>query len=398
MTEQPVARLRLRKNEQRRVEAGHLWVFSNEIDTAVTPLKGLVAGAPVVLESVSGKFLGHGYANSSSLICARVTSSNKSRPFSASLLRDRINDALLLRQRLYSEPYYRLVFGEGDYLPGLVVDRYNTVLVVQITTAGMECFKDELVDCLSQLDGVEAIYLRNDGNIRELEQLPLYTEWAYGEEPEALQIRENGLEFRVSAELGQKTGWFYDHRDSRAVLRSWVKGKRVLDVYSYIGGFGLNAAQAGASEVLAIDASAAAVQLANENAKLNKLESTFTAQAGDAVESMRELFTDNQRFDVIALDPPAFIKRKKDRDAGLRHYALNNRLALKLLKPGGILLSASCSQALDAQALQQCVRQGMPRENNGLQLLQTFQQAPDHPVNISMPETLYLKGLIARLI
>jgi 23S rRNA (cytosine1962-C5)-methyltransferase len=169
-------------------------------------------------------------------------------------------------------------------------------------------------------------------------------------------------------------------------------------MYSYLGGFGLNAAAAGATEVLAIDASESAVLAANANALANALGDTFRAQVGDAVESMRALFEAGERFDVVVLDPPAFIKRRKDRDAGERHYGLNNRLAMRLLKPGGVIFSASCSQALDLPGLQQLMRQNMPAGSPGLQLLAPLQQAPDHPVNVAMPETLYLKGVIARLL
>lgn len=393
-----IARLRLKKREERRLEAGHLWVFSNEIDTAFAPIKGIEPGSPGVLESSSGKFLAHAYINPASLICARVTSRNKAKPFNATVLRERLAHALDMRSALYDEPFYRLVHSEGDNLPGLVVDRYNDVLVVQITTAGMEVFKDDIVDALVTLTEASAVCLQNDTPIRELEGLPAYVEWVHGSAPEQLIIRENGLEYTVPTELSQKTGWFYDHRDSRMALRHWVGGKRVLDLYSYIGGFGLNAAAAGAADVLAIDASEAACAAANANAAANKLQSTFKSEAADGVEKMRELFTQGEQFDVIVLDPPAFIKRKKDRDAGVRHYALNNRLALKLLKPGGILLSASCSQSLSLHDLQQALRGGVPKGGQGLQILQSFQQAPDHPVNVAMPESLYLKGVIARLL
>lgn len=391
-----IARLRLKKREERRLEAGHLWVFSNEIDTAFAPIKGLEPGCPGVLESSSGKFLAHAYINPASLICARITSRNKSKPFNSTVLRERLAHALELRNALYAEPFYRLVHSEGDNLPGLVVDRYNDTIVVQITTAGMEVFKDDVVDALVSLTGATAVCLQNNTPVRELEGLPSYVEWVHGNAPEQLHIRENGLDYIVPTELGQKTGWFYDHRDSRLALRSWVGEKRVLDLYSYVGGFGLNAAAAGAAEVLAIDASEPACTAANANAVANKLQTLFRSESADAVEKMRELFNAGERFDVIALDPPAFIKRKKDRDAGVRHYALNNRLALKLLKPGGILLSASCSQALSLHDLQQALRSGVPKGAQGLQILQSFQQAPDHPVNVAMPESLYLKGVIAR--
>jgi 23S rRNA (cytosine1962-C5)-methyltransferase len=393
-----MATLRLKKREDKRLRAGHLWVFSNEVSTDATPLKGLDAGQAVIIESASGKFLGHAYANPHSLICARVTSRRASRPFDVDLLHGRLQRALQLREEHYNEPFYRWVFGEGDLLPGLIVDRYDDVLVVQINTAGMELYKASIVDSLSGLSSVNAIYLRNDTASRALEHLPEYREWAVGEAPRALHIRENGLHFSVPPEMGQKTGWFYDHRDSRLALRSWVKGRRVLDMYSYLGGFGLNAAAAGATEVLAIDASESAVLAANANALANALGDTFRAQVGDAVESMRALFEAGERFDVVVLDPPAFIKRRKDRDAGERHYGLNNRLAMRLLNPGGVIFSASCSQALDLPGLQQLMRQNMPGGSPGLQLLAPLQQAPDHPVNVAMPETLYLKGVIARLL
>ncbi len=393
-----LARLRLKKREERRLEAGHLWIFSNEVDTGFAPIKGLTPGSAVVIESSSGKFLAHAYVNPASLICARVTSRNKSIPFNATVLRERLTQALALRQSQFDEPYYRLVHSEGDFLPGLTIDRYGDVVVVQITTAGMEVYKDEIVDALVSMTGASAVCLQNDTPVRELEGLALYVEWPHGEAPSQLNIRENDLDFVVPTEFAQKTGWFYDHRASRQALRSWVSGKRVLDLYSYIGGFGLNACVAGASEVLAIDASETAAAAANQNAISNKLQANYRCEAADAVEKMRELFSAGERFDVVVLDPPAFIKRKKDRDAGVRHYGLNNKLALKLLNPGGILLSASCSQAFSAHDLQQAMRAGVPKGMLGLQVLESFQQAADHPVNIAMGESLYLKGFIARLI
>lgn len=390
--------LRLKKREERRVQAGHSWVFSNEIDTAVTPLKDLQPGSAVTLESANGKFLAHAYVNPHSLIAARITSRRSGLPFSATSLRERLEQSLRLRTRRYCENYYRLVHSEGDFLPGLTVDRYADVLVVQITTAGMELYREEIVDSLRALCDVKAIYLRNDSPVRDLEKLPSYREWAYGAEVETLHIVENGLKFTVPAELSQKTGWFYDHRDSRAALAPWVKDKRVLDIYTYMGAFGINAVDAGARQVLGIDVSQSAVEAANANAALNGYADRYRAQCADAVECMRSLFEEGERFDVVVLDPPAFIKRRKDRDAGLRHYALNNRLAMRLLNPGGIILSASCSQQLGQDELLQQMRKSLPREAMGLQVLASVQQGADHPVNVAMPETRYLSGAIARVV
>jgi len=390
--------LRLKKREDKRIQSGHGWVFSNEIDTRQTPLKGLEPGSPVTVETVNGKFLAHAYVNPHSLISCRVTSRRANEPFNATVLRARLQYALELRNYRFKEPYYRWVHSEGDFLPGLTVDRYGSTLVVQITTAGMECFRDEIVDVLQALAGATAIYLRNDAKVRELEHLPSYREWVVGKPVDVLDIVENNLQFRVPTEIGQKTGWFYDHRESRNTITRWVSGKKVLDLYTYLGAFGLNAASAGASSVLAIDASESAVTAANENAKLNKLDNIFTAQTSDAVEAMRALYSEKEHFDVVILDPPAFIKKRKDRDAGMRHYGLNNRLAMRLLNPGGIILSASCSQALSHEDLLQQMRLGTPKGCLGLQLLSTLRQGADHPVHASMPETLYLTGAIGRVV
>ncbi len=390
--------LRLKKREERRVKAGHDWVFSNEIDTEATPLKQLESGSTVTIETANGKFLAHGYVNPHSLISARITSRRANKPFNATVLRHRISQALQLRTARYPGKSYRLVFSEGDFLPGLIIDRYQDVFVVQITTAGMERYREDIVDALQSLCEAKAVFLRNDSGIRELEQLPSYREWALGSAVDVLSITENGLNFEVPAEISQKTGWFYDHRDSRAALAPWVEGKRVLDVYSYVGGFGVCALAQGATEVLAIDSSQSALDAAVANAKLNGFEDRFSANCDDAVEAMRTLFTEGERFDVIVLDPPAFIKRRKDKEAGLRHYALNNRLAMRLLTPDGVIFSASCSQALSHADLLQQMRKSIPSDALGLQILSPLQQAADHPVNVSMPETEYLSGAVARVV
>jgi len=388
--------LRLKRREDRRIRAGHLWIFSNEIDTAATPLKGLEAGAPVRIENADGRFLAHAYANPASLISARVTSRDARQPFDGTLLRARLEHALALRQRRYDEPFYRWVHGEGDFLPGLVVDRYDDALVVQLTTAGMECRRSEIVEMLAELSGAGSIALVNDTSVRVLEGLPSYRQQVHGGARDELKVRENDLDFTVPATVAQKTGWFYDHRDSRASLRNWVKGARVLELYCYLGAFGINALAGGAKEVVAIDASIDAVEAARANAVSNDVETRFEARHDDAVEAMRTMVEQGERFDVVVLDPPAFVKRRKDLDAGTRHYTLNNKLAMKLLAPGGILLSASCSQAVDPLAFERLLGNALPKTATGLQLLHPLRQAADHPVNAAMAETLYLKGSICR--
>ena len=390
--------LRLKKREDRRVRAGHLWVFSNEIDTETTPLKGLPPGGAIELQGANGKFLAHGYANSQSLISVRITSRRASQPFDADQLRTRLAAALELRQSLFDTPHYRWVHGEGDNLPGLVVDRFDNTLVIQITTAGMEHFRDDLVQQLIELSGASAVVCNHDLTARELEGLDKTSAALAGDMPSELHVVENGVSFTVPSAVQQKTGWFYDHRTSRKQVAGKSKGARVLDLYSYLGGFGLQAASAGAAEVVCVDSSQAAIDALNQNAKNLSVSDKVNTLQNDAVTAMRELIDAGERFDLVVLDPPAFIKRKKDREAGAGHYHLNHKLALRLLKPGGHLYSASCSQTFSEQDGIQAARQNVPRDFSLLQVLGSLRQDADHPVHAAMPETLYLTGFCAKMI
>lgn len=390
--------LKLKKDEERRLIAGHLWIFSNEVDTKANALKTYEPGELVSVESSRGDFLGTAYVNPHSLITGRVCSRKRNKLIDINWLRSNIQKAAMLRDSIYSEPYYRLVHGEGDYLPGLVIDRYNDILVVQINTAGMELFRNDIVSVLVELFEAKTVLLRNDSSVRRLEGLDLYTEVAYGEMPDEVQLCENGLTYKVSLEFGQKTGWFYDHRENRALLQRLSSGKRVLDVFSYLGGWGLNAAAGGATKVVAVDASRAALDLAEENAKLNGFEDLFSTLLGDAVEVMRTLINDGEKFDIVVLDPPAFIKRKKDHRAGLQQYELISRLGAALLDDNGLLVTASCSQHLLPKELKNAALKGARKTRRNLQIFSQGGQGPDHPVNGAMPESDYLKAIFSRLI
>lgn len=392
-----LASLRLKKNEERRLRAGHLWIYSNEIDTGHTPLSGFEPGQPVLIEAANGKPLGTGYVNPHSLICARLVSRDPAHALGKSLLVHRLNVALALRERLYARPYYRLVHGEGDALPGLVVDRYGDVLVVQLTTAGMERARDAVIEALQKVIKPSAVLLRNDSSIRVLEGLGSYLE-VIGELPEQIELEENGLRFRVAAQSGQKTGWFYDQRENRARLLRYVKGMRVLDMFSYVGGWGIQAAAAGASEVLCVDASQDALTQVTANAELNNLQARVRTQKGDAFDVLRELREAREHFDVIVLDPPAFIKRKKDAKAGVEAYQRINQQAMQVLSKDGILVSASCSYHLEASALQQVVLAASRHVDRSLQILERGRQSADHPMHPAIPETEYLKALYCRVL
>ncbi|MFL6650794.1 MAG: class I SAM-dependent rRNA methyltransferase, partial [Sulfurifustaceae bacterium] len=227
-----LASLRLNKHEDRRLRAGHVWVFSNEVDNRATPLTAFEPGQPVVIEDAGGHALGSGYVNPHALICARLVSRDPRYALDQSLITHRLNVALSLRERLYATPYYRLAFGDSDALPGLVIDRYDDVCVVQITTAGMERVKPEILGALEKVLRPRAVLLRNDSSIRALEGLPSYTETALGEVPATVTLDEDGVQFDVPLAAGQKTGWFYDQRMNRLRLRAYAKGARVLDVFS----------------------------------------------------------------------------------------------------------------------------------------------------------------------
>ncbi|TDX27860.1 SAM-dependent methyltransferase [Modicisalibacter xianhensis] len=390
-------RLRLKKNADRRLKAGHLWLYSNEIDTEATPLKGVEPGDQAIIEAANGKPLGVAYVNPHSLICARVVSRDANVRLDRSLLVHRFKQALALRQRLFAKPFYRLIHGEGDLLPGLIVDRFDDVVVVQLNTLGMERLGNEVVAALDKVLSPRAIVFKNDSSGRRQEQLERQVEVVFGELPEQVLLEENGVRFVAPVIDGQKTGWFYDHRANRAWLNGLVAGKRVLDVFSYVGGWGVQAAAHGATEVLCIDSSAEALERVAENAALNGLAEQVAIGEGDAFEALAALKAEGEQFDVIVLDPPAFIKKRKDIPNGERAYSRLNREAMRLLGRDGLLLSASCSMHLATERLVECVRGAVRHQDRHGQVIYQGGQGPDHPVHPSIPETAYLKALGVRV-
>ncbi len=388
--------IRLKKDQERRMLAGHCWVYSNEVDTEATPLKAFEPGQPVEVISQSGRWLGFGYVNPHSLICARVVSHDRRRPLTPSLWVQRLRSALELRERLYRRPFYRLVFGESDGLPGLVVDRYGDLLSVQITTAGMDRARAEILTALEQVLRPQTIILRNDTKVRELEGLTLEVETVLGEAPDQLELTENDTRFLVSPLSGQKTGWFYDQAENRARLARFGVPNRVLDVCSYVGAWGVQAAVAGAEEVVCVDSSPAALEQVGENADRNGVVARISGLQGDAFDVLRVLREQEERFDLVILDPPAFIKRRKDEKEGAQAYQRLNRLGLELLENGGLLVTSSCSYHMGRDAFLRIVQQAARRAGRSLQLLEVGGQGPDHPVHPAIPETAYLKTFVLR--
>jgi 23S rRNA (cytosine1962-C5)-methyltransferase len=338
--------------------------------------------------------LGLAYVNPQSLISARLleTWTLPDRAWFAA----RIRAALRLRERLYPQPYYRLVYGESDGLPGLVIDRYGTACVVQIGTAGMERLKPDIQAALEQVLECETLIFKNDGFARGLEGLAAYVEVAKGEGGELGRVVEDGLEFRAPLAEGQKTGWFFDQASNRRALPKYlVPGARVLDVFSYIGAWGVRAARGGAGEVICIDSSAAALELAEANAARNGLK--LVTRKGDAFDVLEELESAASRFDAVIVDPPAFAKRRKDLPKALAAYKRLNQLAMALIKDDGILISCSCSQHVSAEDFQDAIAKAARAADKHLQILETGGQAPDHPVHPAIPETRYLKAYFCRV-
>lgn len=385
----------LKPREERRLQAGHLWVFSNEVDTAATPLTAFEPGAHVAVRSSGQRFLGYAYVNPRTLISARIVGRDPVHPPGKPLLVHRLKVALALRERLYAAPYYRLAFGEGDFLPGLVVDRYGDVLVAQLNTAGMEAMKPDVAAALSKVAAPRALLWKNDSPMRELEGLERRVEPAFGDLPAEVVVPEGGVNFHVPLAGGQKTGWYFDQAANRALFAAHASGARVLDVFSYAGGFGLQAMRAGAASATCIDSSATALASAAATADANGLDVELLE--GDGFEALEALVAARRRFDAIVVDPPAFIKRRKDHAKGLAAYRRINLLAMQLLDRDGLLMSCSCSWHLAPGELVDAVQRAARHRDRFAQLIAVGGQAPDHPVHPAIDETRYLRAFLFRV-
>jgi 23S rRNA (cytosine1962-C5)-methyltransferase len=392
------AALKLKKNEDKRLRQGHLWIYSNEIDVKQTPLSHFKPGEWVSVIDAKGDCLGNGYINPNTLLCARLLTRNPNQSFDVSFFQEKIQKALSLRTTWFTKPFYRLIHGEGDGLPGLIVDRYGDYLVVQTTTFGMERLKNVVLEALQAQISPQGILWKNDSNARRVEGLPLYVEKAAGDVPEELFLEENGVKFQISVYQGQKTGWFYDHRDNRQQLQHLVRDKKVLDVFSYVGGWAIQAACYGAKEVWALDSSGNALTKLQANAVLNRVTEKIKTYEADAFSQLKAWVDNHTKFDVIILDPPAFIKKRKDHAEGLAAYKKINLLALQLLTEGGYLVSASCSHHLSAEELQDCLRWAGVKTNRTLQILKKGHPGADHPIHPAIVETEYLKCFICRVV
>ncbi len=387
-----IAMITLKKNSDRRIRKGHLWVFSNEI--AQPPVSELEPGSVHDLVDATGEFIAMVYANPNSLIAGRILSRRKVE-IDGAFISERIQQAVQQRKRLFpTRESYRLVYGEADLMPGLVVDRYGSVLAVQCLTAGMDRLLDLVVEALVEELNPEGIYLRNDSPMRSLEGLPLEQKVLHGSVPETVTIDSWGLTFRVDIPNGQKTGYFLDQESNRPLMKQYVTpGSKVLDLYSYTAAWGIHAAAAGASEVTAVDSSRSALALAASNAELNGLREQVITVKDSVIDFLKKT---HENWDVVVIDPPAFIKSRAAVKEGQKGYIDVNRRALNKLNRGGILVTCSCSHHLPLSLFEESLLSASRQSGKELRILDIRGQSPDHPALLSMPETRYLKVIVAQ--
>lgn len=380
----------------KRARGGCPWVYSNEVvmDAAA---RALAPGSLVRLTYGAGETLGLAVFNPRTLIAARLLARDPAAVIDAGFIAARLERALALRELLYPGGYYRLIHAEADGLPGLIIDRFGPAVVIQANTAGMDRLLAEILEAVEAVLGPETIVLRNDAPARTLEGLGTEVRVAKGSLDGAVTLEEGGARFRADLVGGQKTGWFYDQRDNRAMVARLAPGRRVLDLYAYGGGFAALAARAGAESVLAIDRSEAALALAAEAAVLNGVESRCRFVRAEAFAELARLAAAGERFDIVVADPPAFVPSRKDLAVGLRGYRKLARLSAALVAPGGFLFIASCSHNVEPAALAEEVRRALADLGRSGRILAATGAALDHPVHPALPETAYLKALLLQL-
>ncbi|MEK7824488.1 MAG: class I SAM-dependent rRNA methyltransferase [Candidatus Eisenbacteria bacterium] len=388
-------RLMLRKNQDRRVRGGHPWVFSNE----VAEVQGAPADGDLVeVVDFRGAFLGRAYYNRRSLICARLITRGRDAVDEAFFVR-RIERALKLREAVYpGAAAARLVYGESDQLPGLVVDRYGDWLAVQVLTLGIEVRAALVRAALEQVLRPRGVMRIADSALRALEGLPLERGVWWGEVPERIEVALDGLTLEVDLHRGQKTGLYLDQRENRRRAEARARGQRVLDLFCYQGEWALHAARGGAAEVLAVDSSALALEAARRNAERNGLAERIAFRQGDCFDIVRELERKGERFGMIILDPPALIKSRSHLAGGARAYREINRAAMGLLAEGGTLVSCSCSHHLEDALFRQVLIEAARAARRPFRVLDWTAEAPDHPQLLAVPETHYLKCAVLQAI
>ena len=392
----PVIRLKPKTNAQR-VRHGFPWVYDNELVTD-RRTKGLRPGSLAILQDHSQNILGLFAVNPNSKIFARKLSDNVGSLINADWFAQKITKALALREQLYSQPYYRLVHAEADHLPGLIIDRFKDLLVIQPNAAWVDQLMDELVEALKNVLAPTSIVINGAGRARVLEGLDESRCMAFGDMPTAaIEVPMNGAIYFADVAEGQKTGIFYDQRPNHHFVQKLSSGKKVLDVFSHVGGFGLAAMANGAAEVTCVDGSQLALDLAARGASATKSDAPLEIIRGDAFDVMINMASHGKIFDIVICDPPAFAPQKASREAGLRAYERVARLASCLVADSGYLALCSCSHAADLERFRASCIRGIGRAGRQAQLIYTGGAGPDHPHHMALAESSYLKTLVFRM-
>jgi len=385
--------LKVKKNHDIRIINGSPWIFSNEIEN-FSELKNLSPGSLVKISLSKSENFAIGYFNLKTLISARILSYNFQENIDQDFFEKKFLTALALRKKYYSKPFYRLIHSEGDFLPGLVIDRFESIFVCQISTAGMENFNNLIISSLVKIFGEDiTIILKNDIKSRSIEGLENKIEIIYGKlENNENFIIENDLKFKINITNGQKTGWFYDQRINREYVSKISKDLNVLDAFCYVGGFGVNAIKGQAKKVVFVDSCEKSINLAKTNCNLleNNVITSFHHQK---VFDYLEQNADNEKFDLIILDPPAFIKSKKDYYSGLKGYEKLVKLSLKLLNNNSLIILNSCSHNVSVDDLIKTFKDACYKNHKKAKLIRSFGADIDHPIHLSLQENEYLKSL-----
>ena len=391
-----VAIVTLKKGEGRTIKAGGAWVFNNEIETITGRFHN---GDLVIVHDFDGYPMGKGYINQNSKIRVRLLTRHVNQEIDESFFQMRLQNAWNYRKDTVDTSSCRLVFGEADFLPGIVIDKYEDVLVMECLTLGMERYKEQLANLMKQIlqkDGIQirGVYERSDAKEREKEGLSRVKGFIGAEFDTNVEITENGVRYMVDVVNGQKTGFFLDQKYNRLAIQKLCKGKRVLDCFTHMGTFALNAGIAGASEVTGLDISEFAVEQATENAKRNSLSDTVTFRAANVLDELPKLAAAGEKYDVVILDPPAFTKSRQATKNAIKGYREINMKGLKLVKDGGYLATCSCSHFMTQELLAKTIREAARATHKRLRQVEFRTQAADHPILWAAEESYYLKFFI----
>ncbi len=392
----PAITVKCLPKRHKRFAGGHPWLYSNEI---VWPpgLKTQSPGTRADFYDAGGEFLARGFFNPKSLIAGRVLTRNRGQEIDAEFFNGLFRSAMQMRDRFFKTPYYRLIHAEADGMPGLVVDRFGDLLVCEVNTAGMEQLMPVWMPVLQQVTGAKTVYLNNDSNSRNLEGLRAEKLFYTGELTDAVLVHENELKFYADIVSGQKTGWFYDQRANRAMVGNLCGGGKMLDLYSYLGGFALCAAKSGAESVVAVDRSQQSMQYAEKSAALNGLAPKCRFLSQDVFEFLESQKTAKETFDVIVADPPAFAKAAKDIPAAKIGYRKLAQMCARVSARGGFLFIASCSHHMNTDDFIDAVASGIDRAGRNAKILRQTSADCDHPVHVHLPQSAYLKGFLLQL-